>query len=224
MDEKVTEKLEKYVEETMKQPESHKTKPRKTMTSEERDYKIKKMFQRSSLIVGIGPISSEHITRVEANLLSKGVLKRNENPNIRRQRTVKSLVKGWAQSHLAMTDKDWTSIQVEELMTADNSDIVFIRCKTYEDAAKITGNAKNLPGDSGPNSPRIIMYVDVRAKKRHKAILNIAKTLREISGNTIQTSVRAGRKDFLLIKRIKGSTIPWSQIPPILIHQEIPEI
>ena len=34
MDEKVTEKLEKYVEETMKQPESYKTKPQKTMTTE----------------------------------------------------------------------------------------------------------------------------------------------------------------------------------------------
>ena len=61
-------------------------------------------------MVGIGPISSEHITKVEANLVAKGVLKKNENPNIRRQRTVKSLVKGWALTNLAMTDKDWASI------------------------------------------------------------------------------------------------------------------
>ena len=224
MDEIVTENLNVFVEETMKQPESHGTKPQKQMTGEEREERIEKMFKRSATMVGIAPLSSQHIDRVEANLLKTGVLKRSENPMIRRQRTIKSLVKSWAMKNLGMTDRDWTSIQIEEIQVADNSDIVFIRCKSYEDAAKITANARNLPADSGPNSPRLIMHVDIRAKKRHKAILNIAKSIREISKNTVQTTLRAGRRDFLLRKREKGTATPWSQIPPLLIKQEIPEI
>ena len=126
--------------------------------------------------------------------------------------------------NLDMSDRDWSSIQIEELMVMDNSDIIFIRCKSYEDAARITANAKYLPNDNGPNSPRIIMHIDIRAKKRHKAFLNVAKSIRELSNNTIQTSVRAGRKDFLLRQRPRGTNTPWSQIPPNRIAQELPGI
>ena len=194
------------------------------MTEEDRDYYIERMFNKSSKIVGIAPLTNEHITKVEANLLKKGVLKKTESPTIRRQRTIKSLVKSWAQKNLDMSDRDWSSIQIDELMVTDNSDIIFIRCRNYEDAARITANAKYLPNDNGPDSPRLIMHVDIRAKKRHKAFLNIAKSIREISNNTVQTSVRTGRKDFLLRQRLKGSNTPWSQIPPNKITQELPGI
>ena len=224
MNQKVSDNLEKFVEETMKQPESHGTKAQKEMSEEDRDYYIERMFHKSARIVGIAPLSSEHISKVEANLVKKGVLKKSENPSIRRQRTIKSLVKSWAMKNLDMTDRDWSSIQIEELMVTDNSDIIFIRCKTYEDAARITANAKYLPNDNGPESPQIIMHVDIRAKKRHKAFLNIAKSIRELSNNTIQTSVRAGRKDFPLRQHPRGSNTPWAQIPPNRISQELPGI
>ena len=32
-----------------------------------------------------------------------------------------------------------------------------------------------------------------------------------------------GKKDFLLRQRVKGSTTPWAEIPPISIHQELPD-
>ena len=67
------------------------------------------------------------------------------------------------------------------------------------------------------------MYIDRRGAKRHKAIVNIAKTIREHSNNTIQTSIRTGKNDFLLRKRTKGSDTPWMEIPPIIITQEIPQ-
>ena len=51
----------------------------------------------------------------------------------------------------------------------------------------------------------------------------MAKTIREVSNNTVQTSVRAGRHDYLLRKRIKGSNTPWSQVPPLVLTQELPE-
>ena len=70
MDEIVTENLNIFVEETMKQPESHGTKPQKQMTTEDREERIEKMFQRSATMVGIAPLSSQHIDRVEANLLN----------------------------------------------------------------------------------------------------------------------------------------------------------
>ena len=53
--------------------------------------------------------------------------------------------------------------------------------------------------------------------------MNIAKTIREHSKNSIQTSIRTGKYDFLLRKRSRGDSTPWAEIPPIEIHQEIPE-
>ena len=65
------------------------------------------------------------------------------------------------------------------------------------------------------------MHVDVRAKKRHQAILKIAKTIREHSKNTVQTTVRTGKRDFLIRQRPK-SEIPWNEIPPEIIKQKLP--
>ena len=72
-------------------------------------------------------------------------------------------------------------------------------------------------------SPRIAMYVDRRAAKRHKAYLNIARTIRENVHEPTQTSLRTGKNYFLLRSRIKGDLTPWNEIPPLLINQEIPE-
>ena len=121
-----------------------------------------------------------------------------------------------------MSDRDWDNISVEEITHSENTDTVFLRCTSYEDAAKITGNARNLPRENTPTTPKLSMYVDNRAKKRHRAYLNIAKTLRDNTNNTIQTSLRTGKHDFLLRTRIKGSDTPWSNIPPLIIEQELP--
>ena len=122
-----------------------------------------------------------------------------------------------------MTTKEWDTIQIEDISLTDNTDIVFLRFKTKEDVSKFTSKARHLPKDQGADGPRLIMYVDSRAMKRHKAILSIARTIREHSDNTLQTSIRTGKHNFLIRSREKGSDTPWSEIAPIKITQDIPE-
>ena len=174
-------------------------------------------------IVGVGPITREHTKRVADKLVQRGIVKKSDSFEIKMQITTKSLVKSWAQKHLKMNDKDWDEIKIQQIVAAENSDIVFIYCELQDDAAKITINAKKLPQESNSEAPRITMYIDSRARKRHKAILNIAKTVREHSKFTVQTTVRIGKSDFLLRKREKGDTTPWGEIAPIIITQELPE-
>ena len=223
MNEKVTEELNKHVEDNYRGTNKLKTKPQREMTEDQRLKIIQNMLQKSGLFVGIGPISKEHIDRVEKILINKGVLTKSEKPDIRKQRTIKSLVKSWTRKNLLMTEEDWDNIEVENIIQSENSDIMFVQCRTQEDAARMTSKAKNLPRESGPNTPRIMMYVDKRARKCHKALLNIAKTMREHSKNTLQTSLRMGKNDFLLRKRTKGDETPWTEIPPVLIQQKIPD-
>ena len=87
---------------------------------------------------------------------------------------------------------------------------------------KITSRAKNLPNDPSGQGPRIVMYIDNRAKARHRAFQQIAKTLHEEAKQSIQTNIRTGQTDFLLRVRGKGETTPWSQIPPLKITQKVP--
>ena len=105
----------------------------------------------------------------------------------------------------------------------DNSDVVFICCKTQDDVNKFTSRARNIPQETGPNQPRLVMYVDRRASKRHKAIVKIAKTMREHAREPIQTSIRVGKNDFLLRQRPRGSETPWTEIPPLELSQELPD-
>ena len=122
-----------------------------------------------------------------------------------------------------MEDRDWDSIDINKILLMDNLDIVFISCKTQEDANMFTLRAKNIPPNGEPNAPRLVMYVDRRAAKRHKAIANIAKSLREQAKNSIQTTIRVGKNDYLLRKRDKGSSTPWADIPPLKLNQELPD-
>ena len=223
LNEKVNVDLAKQFEEKYRGETKVKTKPQKEMSHQQRQSIIQSMLQKSGLMVGVGPITMEHIKNVEKLLVKNGVLNISENAKSRLQRTVKSIVKGWAKRNLSMEDRDWDSLQIQNIVLTDNSDIVFVNCKSQNDATQLTSRAKNLPKENNTNSPRMMMHVDRRAMKRHKAILAIAKSVRLHSNNTVQTTVRTGKSDFLLRQRPKGSTTPWSEIPPMKISQEIPE-
>ena len=181
------------------------------------------MLEKSSRTIGVAPITRPYINRVHENMLRRGVIT-NQEPYIRIQRVIKSIVKIWAQTNLKISDQIWDSIQLEEisLTTAEDSEMVFIRCTSSEDSAKITSQARNPPQEHGPTAPRLIMHVDPRAKARYRAINAIAKTIRDKFDGQLQTSVRSGKSDFLLRQKVRGDPTPWSSIPPIIITQPLP--
>ena len=122
-----------------------------------------------------------------------------------------------------MTDRDWDCIQIKNITMIENSDIVFINCASQDDARMFTSRAKNIPQENTDNSPCMVMYVDRRAAKRHKAFITIAKSIRNHSKNAIQTSIRVEKRDFLLRQRSRGLSNPWAEIPPLTITQQLPD-
>ena len=141
------------------------------------------------------------------------------------QRTIKYYVKTWAMTNLKMEEQDWNSIQVEKLVqsSSESGDIIFLSCQSAADVSTITSHARNLPQGGNPNDPRIIMYVDPKARVRFSAIQLITKTIHDLSKNTVQTSVRAGRNNFLLRKKPE-ETPPLGPKSPLIIEQELPSI
>ena len=171
-----------------------KPRPQKEMEPQARSDKIVDMLNKQSLIVGFAPISSSHLETVTKKMIERGVMRESEPRDQRLQRTIKSVIKSWAYKNLKITDEEWSSIQVEEItqMYAEDSNIIFLRCKTQDDISKITSKARNLPHDSTGQGPRLVNYVDKRAKARYRAIQQIAKTIREESQQSVQMNIRTG--------------------------------
>ena len=204
-----------------------KTRPQEQMEPETKEEKIKDMLNRQSLVIGAAPISNAHLEEVERKMIERGVLDPNQPKNERKQRTIKSVIKSWAYKHLQITDEEWDTIKLDEIYQtySEDSDIIFMKCHSPHDAMKLTSRVKNLPQDKTGQGPRIVMFIDKRAKARHRAYQQIARTLREEAsekGRKIQTNLRTGRTDFLLRLRETGDTTPWSDIPPLKISQKLP--
>ena len=177
-----------------------KRKPQKDMDDRTRTQTIEDMLAQSQLTVGVAPISGQKVERVMEKMIQRGVIDRKEPYKNRVQRTIKSMIKGWAHTHMGMPDKDWNDIEVEEItMTyTEGADIAFIIFVSQEDVSKFTSKSRNLPHDATGSGPRIIMHVDKRAMARYRAHQQIAKSIREKSNNEKQTNIRTGCRDFLL--------------------------
>ena len=216
--------LKKYKQEIENNPIKHKPKPETKMTNERRIEEIQDMLADDALYIGVAPITREKINRVRNILTAKGTFRKKDPVEIRTQRTIKSLLKGWARKNLLIKDNDWEKIDFEEIIQAggEESDLIFLKCSNTEDAAFVTSHAKNLPRDPTGNGPRLVQHIDRRAKSRYKAYNAVAKSLREQSKFTQQTNLRIGKNDYLLRQREKGSTTPWNQIPPNIIKHKLP--
>ena len=197
------------------------------MDRQTKEDKIREMLNKQSLIIGVAPITKSHIKLVEKNMLENGALSNSHNRDENRQRTIKSILKSWAAKNLKITDSEWTSIQIDEIIQtySEELDILFLKCRTSADTTKITSHACNLPQDSNGTDPRLVQFIDKRAKAQYRAFQVVAKTLREeatIKGQKIQTNLRTGRTDFLLRIWQLGDQTPWAELPPIHIEQKIP--
>ena len=174
--------------------EKTKRKPQKTMDDRTRMETIEEMLAQSQLTVGVAPISGQKVERIMEKMINRGVINHKEPYDQRIQRTIKSMIKGWAYTHMGMPDNDWDDIAIDKI-TMTYTEGAFISFASQEDASKFTSKSRNLPHDATGNCPRIIMHMDKRAMPRYKAYQQIAKSIREKSNNEQQTNIRTGRRD-----------------------------
>ena len=199
------------------------TKPQENQEPDTKANKIKTMLSKQTLTIGFAPITNEQLQTVERKMIERGVMTDSQSWEDKKI-TIKSVIKSWAYKNFKITETEWDTINVEEIhqTISDNSDIVFLRCKTQQDTQKITSRSRNLPNDETGNGHRLVNFIDSRAKARYRGFQQIAKTLREESSVPIQTKIRTGRTDFLLRVREKRDPTPWSQVAPLKIKQTIP--
>ena len=178
MNHKVQHNLAEHIR--AKHEAGHKQAPETDLTPDDRMRAIQDCFANAAKKVGFGPITKDKLDQVQENMMRRGVIDRCEPYQLRMQRTIKSFVKTWATTNLKMEEQQWNSIQVEKIVQSpsESGDIIFLTCQSAEDVSIITSHAKNLPQGGNPNAPRIVMYVDPKARARYAAVQSIAKTIR----------------------------------------------
>ena len=195
-----------------------------TITALEKRERISKLFEESKKYIGISPIKPTDIESTLKAMDKKGYFGKNDDYQAKKTRTIKSMIKSWSKRYLKITDEEWNEIGVVEIkQVSQTSNIIFIKCETSEDIAKITAKAINLPSDNQPDSPRLVTYVPKQFEQRYKGYQTIAKHLRLTSAEPIKTNIRNGRFDYLLRIQPKTSNVPWSKVAPVIINQDIPD-
>ena len=161
---KVNKTMSKELKDHLKQQKERqpKSKPQEVMEDNAKEQRIKDMLNRQSLVIGAAPITSEHLESVEKTMIKRGVLNTNQPKDFRKQITIKSVIKSWAYRHLKITDEEWNTIKLDEIYQTytDESNIIFMKCNSTQDAMKIMSQAWNLPHDTTGQGPCLIMYVD----------------------------------------------------------------
>ena len=90
--------------------------------------------------------------------------------------SIKLMIKSWTLKNLKLTDKEWSEIDIQEIkQVSTTSDIIFLKCSSSDQVAKITAKARNLPSDTNPESPCLVTYVPHQASARYKGFQQLAK-------------------------------------------------
>ena len=84
MNTKVTNELEKHLEDKYKGEKCPKTRPQRSMSPDTRKEKIQMMLDKSGYKLGIAPLTSDHIERVQKWLKSKGLFKTTDSNVVRK--------------------------------------------------------------------------------------------------------------------------------------------
>merc|ERR1711867_111949 len=132
------------------------------------------------------------------------------------------------QTNLKIENNEWYEIYaniVEITQCSNSSSIIFLKASNNDTITKITSKAYNIPNDKdNDNPPRLIQYIPIQAKERHKAYLSIMKDMRKMSKTPIKTNIRMGMYDYLIRTQPLDSKINWNQIPPVKIdNKKLPD-
>ena len=133
----VTKEVSKELKDFLKHQKSLATKPTKPQQEMEpstRQDKIKEMLSKQTLTIGLAPISSSHLEAIERKMIERGAMSESQPREERKKRTIKSVIKSWANQNLKMEDQEWDSIQMEEISQTqtEGSNIIFIKCKDWK--------------------------------------------------------------------------------------------
>ena len=153
---------------------------------------IKDEISKSSLIVGLRPITSQHIHNEAQKMMTEGTYNKQTQGNIIRSAATKNAVHRFLKDELLMDEKTRNSLTIQTIYPSksDNNSIIYIKCEDQDDIAKITSRATNLNNPSSRREdPSIVPHVPKNFYTRYQAIEKLAWQIRMTNKGNIQTNI-----------------------------------
>ena len=225
---KITEELQEKLEEQgalFNEPPENEKKKKKKMSSEQMN-SLKNEIRKSSQIIGLSPISSQHIQNETNKIINEGNYNKQTQGHIIKTAAVKNAVHRFLKDELLMDQKSRNSLTINTIYPSksDNTSIIYIQCDDQDDIAKITSNAPNLNHPSSHREePKIVPHVPKILNPRYQALEKLAYQIRMTDPGKVQTNIRLAKTDYLLRVKNKTDKTPWKEVIPIQIPEHIPK-
>ena len=192
----------------------------KIISLEEKNLRVSNELDRMSRTLGIRVGRIGMIESTKAKLIELGKLNLKLSKDQQKAQTLKALAQNFILSDLKLSKQEYANTNVVKVWQEERSDceIINVTFKTKADIAKINSNLKNLNYE---NKNKVYQYVPNSLLKRFKGFEAAAYKLRIDNQNGVNTKIRAGKKDFVLLVRPKNDKTPWSQIQQTLVPVEM---
>ena len=160
------------------------------------------------------------IEQTKDKLIELGELNLKLTKDQQKAQTLKALAQNFILNDLKLSKQEYANTIVTKIWQEERQDceIINVTFKTKTDIARINSNLKNLNKE---NNNKMFQYVPNSLLKRFRGFEAAAYKLRIDNQNSINTKIRAGKTDFVLLSRQKTDKTPWSQIQQTLVPVEM---
>ena len=178
---------------------------------EEKNRRVREQLQIMSRTLGLRVWHLNLIDLTLTNMKSRNNIDPKVSLKDQRAKVMKTIVRAFMTQDLHMTLKEYSEVNIESLEQEerDNSDIINVRFKTIADISKVNSKFVNLDVN---NRNKVYQYVPNPLKNRYLAFETAAHQIRSDNNNQVNTKIRPGKQDFILLVRPKFNKTPWSQI------------
>ena len=137
----------------------------------------------------------------------------------------KNIVANFMKNKLHMSEADRKSVKIENIFPGSDEDteILYIKCKTQDDISKITSHARNLNRCIDENKPTLVTHIPAPLFERYQAAEKIMWRIRTTETGKWQTNIRIGRRDLQVRYRLKTDKTDWKNIPIVKIPDNFPK-
>ena len=128
---------------------------------------------------------------------------------------MKALAQNFILNDLKLPKDQYQNTKISKIWdeVRQNHEIINVTFNGKDDIARINTNLKNLNKE---NSNKIYQYVPKSILSRYKGFEEAAYRVRIDNKNGVNTKIRAGKDDLVLLVRNKSDKTPWN-----MIHQTV---
>ena len=121
---------------------------------------------------------------------------------------------------LQMPKDQWINTKIERIWQEEREDceIINITFKSKSDIARVNPNLKNINHES---RNKIYQYVPSTLLNQFKGFETAAYRIRSENNNDVNTKIRPGKSDFILIVRKKDDKTPWGLIGQTNVSKDV---